>query len=99
MEKLVHHIKNLCDSSNPINYLIFSSFMKCVLSISRRNIAPDSGFSINKYILEIHGHSLKEDTIEALKVVKDAILHYPSLLDALVTKETLRSVKASSQRY
>ena len=99
MEKLVHHIRNLCDSSNPINYPIFSSFMKCVLSISHGNIAPESGFSISKYILEIHGHSLKEDTIEALKVVKDAILHYPSLLDALVTKEMLRSVKASSQRY
>ena len=64
-----------------------------------RKYCPRKWIFHNKYILEIHGHSLKEDTIEALKVVKDAILHYPSLLDALVTKEMLRSVKASSQRY
>ena len=42
------------------------------------------------------GHSLKEDTIEVLRVVRDAILGHPSLL---VTKEMFRSVKASRQRY
>ena len=51
--------------------------MKCVLSISHGNSAPENGFSINKHILDIYGHSLKEDTIEALRVVKDAILHHP----------------------
>ena len=61
--------------------------------------APESGFSIKMYILGIHGHSLKEDTIEAFRVIKDAIFRHPSLLDVPVTKEMLRSVKASRQRY
>ena len=73
--------------------------MKCVLSISHGNSAPESGFCINKHILDIHGHSLKEDTIEALRVVKDAILRHPSLLDIPVTKEMLQNVTASRQRY
>ena len=73
--------------------------MKCVLSISHGNSAPESGFSINKHILEIHGHSLKEDIIETLRVVKDAILRYPSLLDIPVTKEMLQNAKALRQRY
>ena len=73
--------------------------MKCVLSISHGNSALESGFSINKHILDIHGHSSKEDTIEALRVVKDAILRYPSLLDIPVTKEMLQNFKASRQRY
>ena len=101
IEKLVHHV-NLPDSSNTIKYPIFSAFMKRVLSISRnfhKEIAPVSGFSINKHILDIHGHSLQEDTIEALRVVKDAILRHSSFLDVLVTKKMLRSVKASRQRY
>ena len=34
-----------------------------------------------------------------MRVVKDAILRHPSLLDAPVTKEMLKSVKASRQRY
>ena len=42
---------------------------------------------------------MKEDTIEALRVVKDAILRYPSVLDIPVTKEMLQNVKASRQRY
>ena len=61
--------------------------------------APESGFSIKMYILGIHGHSLKEDTIEAFRVIKDAIFRHPSLLDVPVTKEMFRSVKASRQRY
>ena len=77
IEKLVHHTGNFLDSSNTIKYPNSSAFMKCVLSISHGNSSPENGFSINKHILDIHGHSLKEDTIEALRVVKDAILHHP----------------------
>ena len=73
IEKVAHHIGNLPDSSNTIKCPIFSSFMKCVLSLSHGNSAPESGFFINKHILDIHGHSLKEDTIKALRVVKNAI--------------------------
>ena len=53
IEKLVHHIGNLRDSSNTIKYSIFFAFMKCVLSISHGNSAPESGFSINKHVLDI----------------------------------------------
>ena len=35
-------------------------------------------YPIIKHILVIHGYPLKEDTIEALRVAKDAILHHPS---------------------
>ena len=73
--------------------------MKCAFSILHGNSALESRFSINRHILDIHGHSLKEDTIKASRVVKDAILHQPYLLDAPVTKEMLRSVKALKQRY
>ena len=99
VEKFVHHLENLRDSSVTVKFPILSAFMKCVLSISHGNSAPESGFSINKHILDIHRHSLKEDTIEGLRVVKDAILRYQSLLDIPVTKKMLQNVKESRQRY
>ena len=40
---------------------------------------------------------MKEGTIETLRVVKDVILHYPSLLDIPVTKEMPQNIKASRQ--
>ena len=95
----MHHLETLRDSSGTVKFPILHGFMKCALSISHGNSAPESGFSINKHILEIHGHSLKEDIIEALRVVKDAILRYPSLLDIPVTKEMLQNAKALRQRY
>ena len=99
IEKLVHRLENLRDSSGSVKFTFLSAFMKCVLSFSHGNSAPESGFSINKHILDIHAHSPKEDTIEPLRVVKDAILRYPSLLDFRVTKKMLQNVKASRQRY
>ena len=57
IEKLVHHFENFRDSGNTVKYPIFSAVMKCVLSISHGNSAPESGFSINKDNLDIHGHS------------------------------------------
>ena len=94
----MHYLENLRDSSGTVKFPILSAFMKCVLSISHGKSALESGFSINKHIRDIHEHFLKEDTIEALRVVKDAILCYPTLLDIPVTKEMLQNVKTSRQK-
>ena len=68
-------------------------FHESVSSISHGNSAAKSRFSINKHILDIHGHSLKHDTNEVFRVVKDAIFHHTSLLDGPITKKMDRSVK------
>jgi len=99
VEKAVLHLGGLRDSSLTVKFPVLTAVMKCILSMFHGNSAPESGFSINKHILDIHGHSLKEDTIEAIRVVKDAILRYPSLLDIPITKEMIKNVKASRQRY
>ena len=63
------------------------------------NNAPEDGFSINKYLLEIHGLSWQEDTIEALRLVKDGILKHGSILEVPITKEMFISVSFAHQRY
>ena len=55
------------------------ALVKCVLSLSHGNSVPESGFSINISMLEVHGHSLGEDTLEALRVVKDTSVNSGSV--------------------
>ena len=43
---------------------------KPILSLSH-GIVPERGFSINKYLLSIHGNSIDEKTVVALRLVKD----------------------------
>ena len=69
----------------PKNPFLVSLF-KLVLSISHGNSAPENGFFINT----LHGYSLGESTIEALRFVKDAILKHSSILDIPITRSLLR---------
>ena len=57
-----------------------------IQSFSHGNIAPENGFLINKLMLEIHGSSLKKETTERIRIVKDSILNYESILDIPVTR-------------
>ena len=100
IEKLVHHIGKFRNSSNTIKYPIFSAFMKCVISISHGNGAQENGFSINKHLLDVHGCSLKEDTVEALRVDKDAIFCHPSLgaKSLILEKEATRKREEERKR-
>ena len=50
-------------------------------------------------MLEVHGHSLGEDTLEALRVVKDAIVNSGSVLNIPITHTLIMSVKNSYQKY
>ena len=50
-------------------------------------------------MLEVHGHSLGEDTLEALTAVKDAIVNSGSVLNIPITHMLIMSVKNSYQKY
>ena len=49
--------------------------------------------------MEIHDSSLKKETIESIRIVKDSILKYESILDIPVTKEMISVVSTSRQLY
>ena len=70
-----------------------------ILSLPHGNSAPENGFSLNKLLLEIHDSSLKKETIESIRIVKDSILKYESILDIPVTKEMISVVSTSRQLY
>ena len=49
------------------------ALIKCVLSLSHGNAVPERGSSINNILLEAHGYTIKNDTIVALRIVKDEV--------------------------
>ena len=50
-------------------------------------------------MLDALGHSLGESTIEALRLVKDELLQYPSILDISVTRSLIDNMKDARKRY
>lgn len=86
---------------NDNNEFLFSdlaNMVKAVLSISHGNAVPERGFSINKNLLE-NRSSLKEDTIVALRLVKDAVILYGGVSNFPIDKGLLNSVKNSRAAY
>ena len=95
MEKFVLYLQKLNSSDGQPKYPFLVSLFKLVLSISHGNSAPENGFSINT----LHGYSLGESTIEALRFVKDAILKHSSILDIPIKRSLLDKVKNSRKKY
>ena len=69
---------------------------QCVLLLSHGNNTPERGFSVNKRLLDVHDYSSTyEDTIIALDMVKDELVHVGGILEFPITRELLNSVSAS----
>lgn len=55
------------DDGQP-KYTQLFALAKCILSLSHGNAVPEKGFSINRKLIEIHGSSINEETIEAQRI-------------------------------
>ena len=71
----------------------------CVLSLPHANIEPECGFSINNSLLYIHRYSTIDETIVALRLVKDFIIGRGGIEKIKVTQELLRSCERARERY
>ena len=49
--------------------------------------------------MEIHGYLQKKETIKAIRILKDSILKYESILDISLAKEIISMVSTSRQLY
>ena len=100
IKKFVLYLEKDCTSNDgKMKYPFLVYLFKLILSLSHGDSAPENGFSISKLLLEIHGSSLKKETIKAIRIVKDSILKYESILDILVTKEMVSMIITSRQIY
>ena len=94
-----YEISKLKNDLGGAKYLQLFILMKSVPSLSHGIVAPESGFSINKAILDVHGSSLKEKTIEALRLVKDYLVKSTGCLNVTITKQMISSVKSAYAKY
>ena len=91
--------KEIVDDAGSPKFPSIASLFKIVSSFSHGNSAPENGFSISKYLIQMHGTALNSYTIEALRFVKDTILSYGGILNIQITKSFLQSVKLAYSRY
>ena len=85
----------MVDSEGNQRYKNLSLLCHCILTLPHGNAEPGRGFSINKAILAVHGFSVKEDTLEALRLVKDFLILDGGGDEVEVTKELRKSCEAS----
>lgn len=71
---------------------------KTYLSLSHGNAAPERGFSLNKYVLQGR-EQLKEDTITAIRMVKDGISLYDKVEDFPINQRLIDLCASSRKRY
>ena len=95
----VNHLASLTGEDGSQKYPILTSLYSSILAISHGNSAPENDFSINKNMLEVHGNSIEPETNEALRLVKDTILTFDSIVDIAITRDFIGSVKSARQRY
>ena len=91
--------KEIADDAGSPKFPSIASLFKIVSSFSHGNNTPENGFSVNKYLIQMHGTALNSDTIEALRFVKDTILSYRGILNIQITKSLLQSTKLAYSRY
>ena len=91
--------KKIADDAGSPKFPSIASLFKIVSSSSHGNSAPENGFSINKYLIQMHGTALNSDTIETLRFVKDTILSYGGILNIQITKSLLQYTKLAYSRY
>ena len=73
--------------------------VKFLLSISHGNSVLERGFLINKYLLQVHGSSTSEETIEAFRFVKDEVCRVGGVTKFPINRELPSSVKGAHGRY
>ena len=66
-------VRTMEDTDGSLKYLQLLALMRCVLSFSHGNAAPERDFSMNKIMLESDGYIIGNDIIAALRLVKDSV--------------------------
>lgn len=92
-------VGKMVDDLGQLKYPQLFALVKCVLSLSHGNSSPERGFSINKYLLSVHGSSTSNDTIIALRHVKDHLVNVGGYMKFSISRNLILSVKSARQKY
>ena len=63
------------------------------------NADPERGFSLNKNLFAVHDFSIKEETLEAIRMVKDFIIRNDGVMNIEISKDLIEHCKVSRTGY
>ena len=98
LDEYWHEVGLIKDNNGQYKYSQLVALMKAVLSISHGNAVPERGFSVNKIMLEAHGWTIQNDTIAALRLVKDAIRQHGGATEFPITRKLLDHCAKAHER-
>ena len=92
-------VEELDDHFGAKKYPQLVTLVKCVLSLSHGNTTPERGFSMNRILLDVHGYRTYDDTIVALRMVKDAINRVGGCCNVPITRDLLDRAYDAKKKY
>ena len=99
MDEIWQKVETMVDSDGSLKYPQLFALMKYVLSLSHGNAVPERGFSMNKIMLESHGYTIDNDTIAALRLVKNSIRKEGGVDKFPITRKLLNYSFESYAKY
>jgi len=99
MDEYWQKVSTIIDSDGSLKYPQLTALIKCVMSLSHGNAVSERGFSINKIMLESHGYTIDNDTIAALRLVKDTIQKEGGVDQFPITKKLINYSFQSYAKY
>ena len=82
-----------------MKYNTIAELSLCFLILPHGNADPERGFSLNKNVLAVHGFSIKEEKLEAFRMVKDFIIKNNGVMNIEISKDLIKHCKVSHTRY
>ena len=93
------NVNNILGSKGRTNYTQLFCLACCLFSLSHSNSTPEGGFPINKVLLESHGYTMQNDTISALRFVKDELNRVGGVLNFPIIQNLITQVKGARVKY
>jgi len=94
------HILDRRDSLGQLKYLTLGKAVKACLAFSHGNADAERSCSVNKKLVTDERSSLSDDTIVAVRLVRDGIRHHGGSTNTVtVNKDMLQRARASYARY
>ena len=82
-----------------MKYDTIAKLSLCVLLLPHGNAGPEKGFFLNKNVLAVHNFSIKEETLEAIRIVKDFINRNNGVMNIEISKDLIEHCKVSHTRH
>ncbi len=99
VDKYWSHVSQQVDSLGQPKYSNLMVVVKAALTVSHGQADVERGFSLNNHIIDDSRVSLKQQTVVAIRTVKDVVNQYGSVDKIPITRELIRKFKGAHAAY